>query len=232
MTSASRRMDSHVNGTDGPGPRAPTRCGASRARGGLSASSGWLLSARRRRSTRPRHRPGLPTSRADHPPVLLPPAARNRRIGSSTGSRLNRKVEWWIGRTYSRAERRNMRHASSGEAWLAIHGSYAPMGRMARSTGPRSLSRVNCVGVRGVAGEEHRAPGLRADSRRSPVAVGHHAGTPVADLDRFDRTPAKSVVLPPGELVHRSEAANQVTVAGCTTTGASRREARSVPRSV
>src|SRR5439155_25004702 len=57
-----------------------------------------------------------------------PATASSRRTGSSIGSRLSRKVEWWMGSRYSAPSAWNIRQASSGEAWLVIQGSYAPMG--------------------------------------------------------------------------------------------------------
>ena len=137
-------------------------------------------------------RPGSGTRSA--PPPRSPPATAPRpprRAAAAParpcGSRLRRKVEWWTGRTYVRAQRPEHPPCLFGRGVVGD----PRVVRADRQDGeihrPAPAQAVERVGIGGVAREEDRAARLAEQvAALSAMPVGDHPGAPVPGLDRFD----------------------------------------------
>jgi hypothetical protein len=97
-----------------------------------------------------------------------------------------------------------------GDPWIV--GSNRQNGEIDRSL----MSKTGeCVGVRSVAGKEHRlGPFPKEVSTVSPMSVGYHACAPVTGFSSLDLQTVQHHALAPRKLVHVTESAHQITVPG------------------
>ena len=168
------------------GPR--TRCAAAgpgRPRGGQSPAGSDQVCPTSEMTTR--HRSGAgDREQAPHRLVHAARGSGGRWSGGSEGS------------TSRPAPGTSARLPPARRGWRST-------GRRRRSAGwrdppaRRPPETVERVGIRGVAGEENRAPGLAQQvAAVAAVPVGDHPGAPVAGLDRFDLQVTDAGALAPG----------------------------------